>query len=50
MQEESLMSGFLGTYSISLDEKGRFNVPAKFRGIIRAVLDRNLFSVQWIHF
>jgi len=28
------MSGFLGTYNISLDEKGRFNVPAKFRGTI----------------
>lgn len=28
------MSGFLGTYSISLDEKGRFNVPAKFRGAL----------------
>ena len=25
------MSSFLGTYNISLDEKGRFNVPAKFR-------------------
>ena len=28
------MSGFLGTYNISLDEKGRFNVPAKFRGTL----------------
>ena len=28
------MSSFLGTYNISLDEKGRFNVPAKFRGTI----------------
>ncbi|MBM14962.1 MAG: division/cell wall cluster transcriptional repressor MraZ [Nitrospina sp.] len=32
--QEDLMSGFLGTYNISLDEKGRFNVPAKFRGTI----------------
>ena len=32
--QENLMSGFLGTYNISLDEKGRFNVPAKFRGTI----------------
>jgi MraZ protein len=24
----------LGTYNISLDEKGRFNVPAKFRGTL----------------
>ena len=28
------MSNFLGTYNISLDEKGRFNVPAKFRGTL----------------
>ena len=28
------MSRFLGTYNISLDEKGRFNVPAKFRGTL----------------
>ena len=28
------MLGFLGTYNISLDEKGRFNVPAKFRGTL----------------
>ena len=28
------MSSFLGTYNISLDEKGRFNVPAKFRGTL----------------
>ena len=25
------MNGFLGTYSISLDDKGRLNVPAKFK-------------------
>ena len=28
------MSSFLVTYNISLDEKGRFNVPAKFRGTL----------------
>ncbi len=28
------MNSFLGTYNISLDEKGRFNVPAKFRGTL----------------
>ena len=28
------MNGFLGTYSVSLDNKGRLNVPAKFRSLI----------------
>ena len=28
------MSSFLGTYNISLDEKGRFNVPTKFRATL----------------
>ena len=28
------MNGFLGTYSVSLDDKGRLNVPAKFKGIL----------------
>ena len=28
------MTSFLGTYTISIDEKGRFNVPAKFRGTL----------------
>ena len=28
------MNGFLGTYSISLDDKGRFNVPAKFKALL----------------
>ena len=26
------MNGFLGTYTVSLDDKGRLNVPAKFKG------------------
>ncbi|MBT6346791.1 MAG: cell division/cell wall cluster transcriptional repressor MraZ, partial [Nitrospina sp.] len=28
------MNSFLGTYNISLDDKGRLNVPAKFRGAL----------------
>ena len=28
------MSSFLGTYNISLDEQGRFNVPAKFKATL----------------
>ena len=28
------MNGFLGTYSVSLDDKGRFNVPVKFKSLL----------------
>ena len=28
------MNGFLGTYSVSLDEKGRLNVPSRFKGLL----------------
>ena len=28
------MNGFLGTYSVSLDDKGRFNIPAKFKNLL----------------
>ena len=28
------MNGFLGTYSVSLDDKGRLNVPARFKGLL----------------
>ena len=28
------MNGFLGTYSVSLDDKGRFNVPTKFKSLL----------------
>ena len=28
------MNGFLGTYSVSLDDKGRFNVPIKFKNLL----------------
>jgi|TARA_B110000438_G_scaffold252933_1_gene258226 MraZ protein len=28
------MNGFLGTYSVSLDDKGRLNVPAKFKALL----------------
>ena len=33
-RRQKKMSSFLGTYNISLDDKGRFNVPAKFRGTL----------------
>lgn len=28
------MVGFLGTYQVSLDEKGRLNVPSKFKSLL----------------
>ena len=28
------MNGFLGTYNVSLDDKGRLNVPAKFKSLL----------------
>ena len=28
------MNGFLGTYNVSLDNKGRLNVPAKFKSLL----------------
>ena len=28
------MNGFLGTYIVSLDDKGRLNVPAKFKALL----------------
>ena len=28
------MNGFLGTYSVSLDDKGRFNIPVKFKNLL----------------
>ena len=28
------MNGFLGTFSVSLDDKGRLNVPAKFKALL----------------
>ena len=36
------MNGFLGTYNINLDEKGRINVPAKFKTILDRSYDSNL--------
>jgi len=36
------MSGFLGTYHVSLDEKGRINVPSKLRAILEHEYDLNL--------
>ncbi len=35
-------NGFLGTYCVSLDEKGRINVPAKFKGIVDRENNANL--------
>ncbi len=37
------MNGFLGTYYVNLDDKGRANVPAKFRTILEK--DNNLNMV-----
>jgi MraZ protein len=37
------MNGFLGTYYVNLDDKGRANVPAKFRSILEK--DNNLNMV-----
>jgi len=28
------MNGFLGTYNVNLDDKGRLNVPAKFKSLL----------------
>ena len=36
------MSGFLGTYHVSLDGKGRITIPSKFRAIIDNEYDSNL--------
>ena len=30
------MNGFLGTYYVNLDDKGRANVPAKFRAVLES--------------
>ena len=35
-----IMNGFLGTYHVNLDDKGRANIPAKFRSILNQ--DNNL--------
>jgi len=36
------MNGFLGTYSVNMDEKGRLNVPSKFKAILEKSYDSNL--------
>ena len=36
------MSGFLGTYHVSLDAKGRITIPSKFRAIIDNEYDSNM--------
>lgn len=33
------MNGFLGTYNVSLDEKGRLNVPSRFKAILERLYD-----------
>lgn len=40
------MNGFLGTYYVNLDDKGRANVPSKFRSILEK--DNNLNMVVCI--
>ena len=36
------MSGFLGTYHVNLDGKGRITIPSKFRAIIDQEYDANM--------
>lgn len=33
------MNGFLGTYTVNMDEKGRLNVPSKFKAILERFYD-----------
>jgi len=33
------MNGFLGTYNVNLDEKGRLNVPSRFKAILERLYD-----------
>ena len=33
------MNGFLGTYNVNMDEKGRLNVPSKFKAILERLYD-----------
>jgi MraZ protein len=35
-------NGFLGTYYISLDEKGRINIPAKFKAVAEQESNSNM--------
>lgn len=39
------MSGFLGTYTVNLDEKGRLNVPSKFKNILENKYGAQLVTV-----
>ena len=36
------MNGFLGTYYVNLDDKGRANVPAKFKAVLECETSPNL--------
>ena len=40
------MNGFLGTYSVSLDDKGRINVPAKFKGLLEQDIPQLVMCVM----
>ncbi|PIQ98022.1 MAG: division/cell wall cluster transcriptional repressor MraZ [Nitrospinae bacterium CG11_big_fil_rev_8_21_14_0_20_56_8] len=44
------MSGFLGTYNVSLDDKGRFNVPAKFRAVLEREYGSHLVVTAMSHY
>lgn len=44
------MSGFLGTYTVSLDEKGRINVPSKFKVILENAYGPQLITVVMGHY
>jgi len=33
------MNGFLGTYTVNMDDKGRLNVPSKFKAILERFYD-----------
>jgi MraZ protein len=39
------INGFLGTHHLTLDEKGRINVPAKFRAVLEREENVNLVMV-----
>ena len=43
--DERKMSGFLGTYTVSLDDKGRLNVPAKFKNVLEESYGPHIVTV-----
>ena len=44
------MNGFLGTYYVNLDDRGRANIPAKFRSIIDRESNSNLVVCVMDHY